>query len=587
MATDYEQIFIDAQEDATSLSQFISESPDFIVQRRLADPINTLEFYIDEATGLIFENGGLPATPYKTKALMEASAQVDGEYAQVTDDTVNNGLYYKETGVWVKSEYDPLTKAKAYTDIVKTDTLALAATDAQNKASAAQAEAALLLDSRVYVDDISEDLEQKTDVEGRIYSRHAADGELYLTNMSGKSVQESLASIPKYLPTSESDILNIEDEEDKIIAVVDKNAGLLLAGINGSVQDNINRIAPRITNARRDKKWFFTDATQSYLYNVYASGMGHAPVPLSLLPSNYTVPNTVVEDLKLIPPTGRLTIDTPYYQDDWVVHPFIFEAVGTIRGYRYIMAINPYKFESHENPVIYGSNDLDNFEMLTGFDQPLDTPPEGGFLSDSGFTYDPASGELICYWRITRRPEDGNIYTSYWCKRTKDLLNWTDKEMFFEELENGVDGLTSPAILFDPATDLWHLWNIKQAGIVVHRTSPSLFGDWSEPTQINTGTTIPWHIEVRWVGGKMVMLINKRDPDSNYFLGISADGINWTFSSTPMLNVQLPALYKATFLPQFDIDDNFYLEFLYTTNHNDDPDLKRRLYHTKTNSVTI
>lgn len=573
--------------DVKALGEAANGDENTIVTTRTGNTYPSAE----RAINIMFQNGGLPATPFKTKALMTASALADGKYAQVTDDTVNNGLYVKTAGAWVESNYDPLTQAKAdattKADAAKADAISTAALDATAKSNNTLLSANTNINSKVVLDATESDLAQFTDKNGDIYARFDTNGRLLLTGMGGKAVQDATQSGTNYLPTDNADILSVEDVDSLIVMRLDKDAGLRLANIDGSVQDNIRRILPKITDIRRDKKWFFTDATQSYLSNVYASGMGHAPLGLSLLPSNYTVPNTIVDDLKLIPPTGRLSIDTPYYQDDWVVHPFIFEAVGTIRGYRYILAINPYKFEAHENPVIYGSNDLDNFTMLTGFDQPLDTPPEGGFLSDSGFTYDPASGELICYWRITRRPDDGNIYTSYWCKRTKDLLHWTDKEQFFEELENGVDGLTSPAILFDPSTDLWHLWNIKQAGIVVHRTSPSLFGGWSEPTQINTGTTIPWHIEVRWVGGKMVMLINKRDPDSNYFLGISADGISWTFSSTPMLNVQLPALYKATFLPQFDVDDNFYLEVLYTTNHNDDPELKRRLYHTKTNSITI
>lgn len=79
-----------------------------------------------KAIKTMFENGGLPATPFATKALMTASALVDGDYAQVTDDTVNNGLYVKTAGAWVKSSYDPLTQAKA---------------DATTKADAAKAAA--------------------------------------------------------------------------------------------------------------------------------------------------------------------------------------------------------------------------------------------------------------------------------------------------------------------------------------------------------------------------------------------------------------------------------------------------------------
>ena len=53
---------------------------------------------VKKAINTMFENGGLPATPFATKALMTASL-ADGDYAMVTDDTVNNGLYVK-TGAW-------------------------------------------------------------------------------------------------------------------------------------------------------------------------------------------------------------------------------------------------------------------------------------------------------------------------------------------------------------------------------------------------------------------------------------------------------------------------------------------------------
>ena len=53
---------------------------------------------------------------FKTKALMYASVLHDGADAQVTDDTVNNGLYVKTAGAWVKSDYDPLSQSKSYVD---------------------------------------------------------------------------------------------------------------------------------------------------------------------------------------------------------------------------------------------------------------------------------------------------------------------------------------------------------------------------------------------------------------------------------------------------------------------------------------
>lgn len=56
----------------------------------------------------LFENGGVPSTPFKTRADMQASGLPDGTYAVVTDDAslANNGLYFKQSGVWIKSKYD-------------------------------------------------------------------------------------------------------------------------------------------------------------------------------------------------------------------------------------------------------------------------------------------------------------------------------------------------------------------------------------------------------------------------------------------------------------------------------------------------
>ncbi len=85
----------------------------------LSNALNQIDGQISDANDMLvesvttlFTNGGLPAKPFKTKALMTASALVDGEYAQVTDDTLNNGLYLKTAGAWVKSGYDPVSLIK-------------------------------------------------------------------------------------------------------------------------------------------------------------------------------------------------------------------------------------------------------------------------------------------------------------------------------------------------------------------------------------------------------------------------------------------------------------------------------------------
>lgn len=86
------------------------------------------------AINIMFQNGGLPATPFETKAEMQTdgASLADGQLAMVHNETANNGLYVKTAGAWVKSDYDPVRKSKDYTnhrfddiqnnlDIIKTE----------------------------------------------------------------------------------------------------------------------------------------------------------------------------------------------------------------------------------------------------------------------------------------------------------------------------------------------------------------------------------------------------------------------------------------------------------------------------------
>jgi len=105
--------------DVKALGEAANGDENTIVTTRTGNTYPSAE----RAINIMFQNGGLPATPFKTKALMTASALANDKYAMVTDDAANNGLYVKTAGAWVKSAYDPLTQAKAYTDTNKADTL--------------------------------------------------------------------------------------------------------------------------------------------------------------------------------------------------------------------------------------------------------------------------------------------------------------------------------------------------------------------------------------------------------------------------------------------------------------------------------
>ena len=101
-----------ASQDLKTIEDFVNLPAGSDVRPRLLPSVNVGT--LADTRQAIFEAGGLPATPFATKTLMEASALVDGDYAMVTNDTEanNNGLYVKKDGVWVRSSYDPLTQAK-------------------------------------------------------------------------------------------------------------------------------------------------------------------------------------------------------------------------------------------------------------------------------------------------------------------------------------------------------------------------------------------------------------------------------------------------------------------------------------------
>lgn len=82
----------------SALHKFMTSDASTEVSVPVYGNIPSLQGYIST----MFENGGLPATPFETKSLMTASAKPDGTYAVVTNDNIasNVGVYLKKSGVW-------------------------------------------------------------------------------------------------------------------------------------------------------------------------------------------------------------------------------------------------------------------------------------------------------------------------------------------------------------------------------------------------------------------------------------------------------------------------------------------------------
>ncbi len=183
--------------DVKALGEAANGDENTIVTTRTGNTYPSAE----RAINIMFQNGGLPATPFTTKALMTASALIDGKYAQVTDDTVNNGLYLKTAGAWVKSAYDAVSKSQLVDE----------------------------LDSRAELSGGSSLLELE-DVVGKLILFMQNNGELHIPNLS-KSVQSTI----KDLTVDVDDINHFvsRDNSDTLVTLLD-DAGVFV----GAITDN-------------------------------------------------------------------------------------------------------------------------------------------------------------------------------------------------------------------------------------------------------------------------------------------------------------------------------------------------------------
>lgn len=109
-----EQVFANARLDANTLEEFINGDVDEFAEPRLNTPYPTLSRAIKE----MFENGGLPATPFETYAEMSVSGLENGTYAVVTNDADDskNGIYKKDSGLYVYQSYNINAKVDSLAD---------------------------------------------------------------------------------------------------------------------------------------------------------------------------------------------------------------------------------------------------------------------------------------------------------------------------------------------------------------------------------------------------------------------------------------------------------------------------------------
>lgn len=362
------------------------------------------------------------------------------------------------------------------------------------------------------------------------------------------------------------------------------DGGLKLIGLEGTVQEEIKELKNQkvsdvkdtsLTLLRTKFDTFTVEAQSALNMQKYAQTGGAAPAPInSLYPQNFSINNLWLNNISFSKPVSNTVINTPYRNNDGVCHPHIIEFYNGFRGYRYLMLLTPYydTKEQYENPCVYGSNDLIDFELLDGFQQPLADRPISEFgdnhNSDNVFAHDPRSGELIAIWRETWRNWNGEGETAdaWVMRKTKDGYNWTDKEYLFGPYKNSTGMYTAaPAFLYDPIKDEWHVY-IGTGTAMQHYVKKTLTHDgWELPSSISAPSDFkPWHVDVRYIGNKVVVLVHD-NTNGQFRFGVSSDFVNFTWSAASNYTETGTDMYKASFLPVINSSNQLAFDVIWST----------------------
>lgn len=487
---------------------------------------------------------------YKSYAtLAEANADIANIPLNVSVKVLSEsdgGDYHKQNSNatnLTKSPYDPVLQAKSF---------------AENYAD--------LKTKNIKVLNLNGAAFALSDSDDKVFLVISETGEFYIPGLN-EGIQQAIQKLTKLVNDSgvnkkESNVaLAITDESEKLIAYFNKNAGLVLAGMNESVQASINQIAYRQSDI------------------MHSLNQHSVKLHKHLLPQNFSIDavNALNSTIQYDANTAQhLRIDTPYRLNDSLVHPNVIELDEPMRGFKYWMCLTPYQGNNilEENPCVYGSNNLEKWELIDGIPQPLDEPPDWdeaetgakGYLSDCWWVYDHINKELVCCWRkaytVGNEKYNNTDIMQLLGRSTKNGLVWSEPFKIYKDTLYGSDALISPSIVFDQNTNKWCMIYMRGADIIYMRTSDDFKNPngWSETIDLKFGdfkrsvgsNMVAWHLEVKFLGDRLYGLITDT-ANMAYYLCYAdkSDLTQWTYTTHNILPVKptgKPSIYKASFI---------------------------------------
>jgi hypothetical protein len=232
-----------------------------------------------------------------------------------------------------------------------------------------------------------------------------------------------------------------------------------------------------------------------------------------------------------------------------VIHPSWWPFDQPWNGYRHWLAYTPLNAggdAQYENPSIACSTDARIWVDPPGVTNPLDPwPGSGEWNSDPHLLFH--DGALHLFWRH----QIGTTSEKLWRRTSTNGTDWSTAELILDNPTGTVGdigyGIACPVILPDPATGGWQMWGVayNRTPKTMHRwTAPALDGPWTLAETCVfpdfAGSEIVWHMTIRRVGGKYVMLGNVSTNGTPaggaaYFFE-SLDGVTWPRAASPLFS---------------------------------------------------
>lgn len=232
-------------------------------------------------------------------------------------------------------------------------------------------------------------------------------------------------------------------------------------------------------------------------------------------------------------------------------------------GYRYWMGLSPYPQgdDSKENPCIYASNDLENWEEPVGLENPISPMPENYergvvYNSDPDLFYNSDTDSLECWWRFV---DDNSGLMIIYRKISSDGINWSQEEIVSLTGRKTVDHLSFSVLYED---HMYKMWSIG-SGYKVQYTQSKDAKNWDKlrtmEVPFRNSEMKPWHLDVIHtdIGYEMIFVAfdRKNDPHRYHMNLYYANIVDNQSVSDPVLILKPSSkeswdsdgLYKSTF----------------------------------------